>query len=71
LKERGWEPFQYVLKSELNTYLESDADLNKYMATKAYHDEIVELCTSILKELNSRTYQLRSLIDWEKFIGGM
>jgi hypothetical protein len=41
------------------------------MATKAYHDEIVELCTSILKELNSRTYQLRSLIDWEKFIGGM
>ena len=64
LKERGWEPFQY-------TYLESDTDLSKYMATKVYHDEIVELCTSILKELHSRTFQLRSLIDWEKFIQGI
>ena len=25
----------------------------------------------ILKELDSRTYQLRSLIDWEKFIQGV
>jgi len=71
LKERGWEPFPYVLKSELNTYLESDEDLNKLVISRAMHQEIVELCTGILKELNSRTYQLRSLIDWEKFIQGV
>ncbi len=40
LKERGWEPFPFVLKSEINTYLDSDEDLNKYLANKIMHDEI-------------------------------
>ena len=71
LQKYGWEPFPFVIKSDLSTYLESDEDLNKYMAKKAIHEEIVEICQSILKELNSRTYQLRSFIDWEKFIQGV
>jgi len=71
LKKYGWEPFPFILKSDITTYLESDEDLNKYLASKILHDEIVEVCTSILKELNSRTYQIRSWIDWEKFIQGI
>ena len=71
LQKYGWEPFPFVLKSDITTYLESDEDLNKHLAAKAVHDEIVEVCGSILKELNSRTYQLRSFIDWEKFIQGV
>lgn len=71
LKQYGWEPFQFVLKSDINTYLDSDDDLNKYLANKVMHEEIVDLCTSILKELNSRTFQLRDFISWEKFIQGV
>ena len=71
LKKHGWEPFPFVLKSDITTYLESDEDLNKYLASKILHDEIVDVCGTILKELNSRTYQLRSFIDWEKFIQGV
>lgn len=71
LKKHGWEPFPYVLKAELNTYLESDEDINRQLATKLMHDEIVDVCQSIMKELNSRTYQLRAVIDWEKFIQGI
>jgi hypothetical protein len=71
LKARGWEPFPFVLKSDITTYLDSDEDLNRYVAQKIMHDEIVEVCQSILKELNSRTYQLRAFIDWEKFIQGV
>jgi len=63
LKKYGWEPFPFVLKSDITTYLESDEDLNKYLASKVLHDEIVDVCGTILKELNSRTYQLRSFID--------
>lgn len=70
LKKYGWEPFQYTLKSEINTYLESDEDLNRFIAIKALHDEIVDVCQSILKELNSRTFQLRDFIAWERFING-
>jgi hypothetical protein len=71
LKKHGWEPFPFVLKSDITTYLESDEDMNRYLAQKLLHEEIVEVCNSILKELNSRTYQLRSFIDWEKFIQGV
>jgi len=71
LKARGWEPFPFVLKSEINTYLDSDEDLNKYLANKIVHDEIVDVCTTILKELNSRTFQLRDYISWQKFIQGI
>lgn len=71
LEKYGWEPFPYVLKAELSTYLESDEDINRQLASKLMHDEIVDVCQSIMKELNSRTYQLRAVIDWEKFIQGI
>jgi hypothetical protein len=70
LKKYGWEPFQFVLKSEITTYLESDEDINKWIAHKAIHDEIVDTCQAIMKELNNRTWELKSFIDWEKFIQG-
>jgi hypothetical protein len=51
--------------------MDSDEDMNKYLAHKAMHDEIVDVCTAILKELNSRTFQLRDFIAWERFIQGV
>lgn len=71
LKKHGWEPFPFVLKSEITTYLESDDDINKYIVNKVIHDEIVEVCQSIMKELNGRTFQLRDFIQWERFIQGV
>lgn len=71
LDKYGWEPFPFVLKSDITTYLDSDEDLNKYLAQRRMHEEVVSVCESILKELNSRTYQLRAFIDWEKFIQGV
>lgn len=71
LKKHGWEPFPFVLKSDITTYLDADEDMNRFLAQKLMHEEVVEVCNSILKELNSRTYQLRSFIDWEKFIQGV
>ena len=70
LEKHGWQPFPYTLKSEVSTYLESDEDLNKLLAKKHIYEEMIEACTSIMKELNSRTFQLRSFIDYEKFISG-
>jgi len=71
LEKHGWKPFPFILKSDITTYLDSDEDLNKYLANKALHDEIIDLCTLILKELNSRTFQLRDYISWQKFIQGI
>jgi hypothetical protein len=71
LEKHNWQPFPFVLKSDITTYLESDEDINKHIAQKALHDEIVDVCSSILKELNSRTFQLRDFIAWERFIQGV
>lgn len=66
-----WEPFPFIIKSEIPTYLDSDDDVNRCIAKKKMHDEVVELCNSIIKELNSRTFQLKSFIDYERFIQGI
>ena len=71
LEKHNWQPFPFVLKSDITTYLESDEDINRYIAQKILHDEIVDVCSSILKELNSRTFQLRDFIQWERFIQGV
>ena len=71
LEKHNWQPFPFILKSDITTYLESDEDINRYIAQKILHDEIVDVCSSILKELNSRTFQLRDFIQWERFIQGV
>jgi len=71
LKKYGWEPFPFVLKSDITTYLDADEDLTKYLAQRRMHEEIVEVCMSIMKELGARTFQLKDFISWEKFIQGV
>jgi hypothetical protein len=71
LTKYGWEPFPFVLKSDITTYLDADEDLSKYLAQRRMHEEIVEVCMSIMKELGARTFQLRDFISWEKFIQGV
>ena len=70
LDEHGWEPFQFSLKSDLAYYMDKDKDIRKCLEKKAYHDECSRVCELIMKELNQRTWQLKSYIDYERFIGG-
>jgi hypothetical protein len=70
LEEHGWEQFKFTLKSDITTYLESDNDLIRLLEKKIYHEEVITMIESIMKELNSRTYQLKDFISWEKFING-
>lgn len=70
LEKYGWEQFPFTLKAELNTYLEADSDLIRLLEKKTYHDESVSVIEAIMNELKQRTWQLRSFIDYEKFING-
>jgi hypothetical protein len=70
LDEYGWEPFQFALKSDINTYLEADSDLIKLLEKKVYHEEAISVIESIMSELKSRTFQLKDFISWEKFVNG-
>lgn len=70
LEKHGWEPFQFVLKTDVNSHLEGDDDLIKLLEKKVYHEEVVSVLESVMNELKQRTWQLRDFISWEKFIGG-
>lgn len=70
LKKYGWEPFPYILKSELNTYLEADNHIQEIETQISVHEEIIDICTFILKEISSRTWQLKEFIGWTKFTSG-
>jgi len=70
LDQYGWEPFQFTLKSDVSTYMDADEDIIRLNEKKVYHDEVVSVVEYIMNELKSRTFQLRDIISWEKFIGG-
>lgn len=70
LEKYGWDPFMFTLKAEVPSYLEADKDLQGILIQKGLHEEIVEVCQSILKELQSRTYQIRDFITWQRFLQG-
>lgn len=70
LLANNWEPFQFILKSDISVYIDGDDDLNKVKRKIAYHEECAKYCEFIMKELQSRTYQIRAYMDWEKFMQG-
>jgi len=72
LKEHNLEPFRKkILKQDMDDWLQADEELTQVLMKKIIHDEIVKYCEYVLKECHSRTFQLRSYIDYEKFLGGM
>lgn len=70
LTQYGWQSFPFTLKGDLNTYLDSDKDLLNAKAVIGVHEEVITVCESIIKELNNRTWQLKEICGWEKFISG-
>ena len=72
LDDRGWKPYLYTAKAKdsLERCCAKDQDLNNILLLKAVNDEAVEICTSILRELNARTYQLRAWCDYQRFLLG-
>lgn len=72
LKENAWDPFALrILKSDISVYIDADEHLMKARSMIAQQQEKVEFLESIIKNLPSRGYQIKSAIDWEKFRNGL
>lgn len=72
LNNYGWEQFDLKLgsKGNIDRYISADDDLNKILQKKAYHDQLIYSIESILNEIKNRNWELRSYIEWEKFLAG-
>ena len=64
-------PFDHkILKSDLGIYLESDTELLEAKAKVEYWKMCLDTCERILKQINSRNWEIRNAIEWRKFIDG-
>lgn len=71
LKERGWKPFKFVLKNEIDAYLDADSDIIKAKEKIYVYTEVLNLCEQILKQIHQRSWSIRTYVDFQKFINGV
>ena len=72
LNKLGWEPFSMrVLRQDIQLYLDADSSVCKAGDAVEEAKVLVEFIESILKDLNQRNFQIRNLIEWNKFINGI
>ena len=60
-----------VLKSEVNSYIESDDDIIKLKETIALMEEKINYIDSVIRMINNRGFQIKSAIDWIKYKDGI
>jgi len=70
LDEHGWEPFQFVLKNDLQVYIDSDKDVAERLLKLQVQREKVELLESVIKTLNGRGFLIKNAIDFIRFTSG-
>lgn len=72
LKELGWEQWLGVkpLKNEMEEFLTGDKDLNTLNIRIEYVAVMVTMLEAILGQVKSRDWQIRSAVDFKKFISG-
>jgi len=66
-------PFGTSIKTaeKMKAYLESDKDIIDLEAKIAYVDQVLYYVDSVMKQISNRGFQIKSAIDWEKFINGV
>ncbi len=72
LNKLEWEPFQLnILKADIDKYLNSDEDLSLIRLRLSYTKEKVDYLESVIKIIANRQWNIRSAIDWRKFLNGV
>lgn len=70
LDEYGWEPFQFVLKNDLQVYMESDKEIAERLLKLSVQKEKVQFLEDIIKTLNTRGFLIKNAIDFIRFTSG-
>lgn len=68
----GWQQylFKRPLKSEMESLLDGDSDLQMIQEQTVYLEMLVQSTESIMRELNSRVYLFKSIVEYQKFLSG-
>ncbi len=73
LEQLGWTQYQGVkpIKNEMDEFMQTDEELIQSQDKLEYMRTVVLQLESILKNLHSRTWDIKNAIEWTKFTNGM
>lgn len=73
LEDLGWLQFQgnKPLKNEMDEFLLCDKELNESMDKIEYLKTVMFTLEQILRSINSRTWDVKTAVEWHKFTNGM
>jgi hypothetical protein len=73
LEEEGWHQWQGAkpLKNEMDEFLQTDSDLISYQDKIEYYKTVLYQLEQIIRSLNSRTWDIKNSIEWQKFTNGL
>jgi len=68
-----WEQFQgnKPLKNEMDEFLQCDKDLIELQDKSEYFKTVIFTLEQILRSINSRTWDIKTAVEWHKFTNGM
>lgn len=71
LNEYGWEPQPLkILKQDIPLYIDSDQEMIDTSLKIGMQEEKVDYLENIIKMISNRGFQIKSIIDWERFRTG-
>lgn len=72
LEDNEWNQWQgnKPLKNEMDEFMQCDEDLNNLLDKAEYFKTVIYTLEQILKSINSRTWDIKSAIEWNKFTNG-
>ena len=73
LEDNGWVQWQgnKPLKNEMDEFLQCDQNLIELQDKVEYFKTVIYTLEQILRSINSRTWDIKSAIEWSKFTNGM
>lgn len=73
LEDNGWVQWQgnKPLKNEMDEFLQCDQHLIELQDKVEYFKTVIYTLEQILRSINSRTWDIKSAIEWSKFTNGM
>jgi hypothetical protein len=73
LQQLGWDQYQLIkpLKNEMDEILQGDSDLITLNTKIEYLEAMGYLLESILGQIKQRDWQLKTAVEWKRFLAGM
>ena len=73
LQDLHWDQWQGVkpIKNEMDEFLKGDAELNAMEIKIKYLETMIYFLESVLQQIKARDWQIKTAVEWKKFLAGM